>query len=101
LGSIFEFDPSGTGSITLKASFVGANGAFPNPALTPAGNGIFYGTTYSGGDYNAGTIYEFDPTPGAPVPGPLPLIGAAAAFGWSRRLRRQIQQVRALFPIGR
>jgi hypothetical protein len=26
----------------------------------------------------------------APVPGPLPLFGAAAAFGWSRRLRRRI-----------
>jgi hypothetical protein len=24
------------------------------------------------------------------VPGPLPLLGAAAAFGWSRRLRRRI-----------
>jgi hypothetical protein len=25
----------------------------------------------------------------APVPGPLPLAGAAAALGWSRRLRRR------------
>jgi hypothetical protein len=24
------------------------------------------------------------------VPGPLPLFGAAAAFGWSRRLRKRI-----------
>ena len=29
--------------------------------------------------------------PPAPVPGPLPLFGAAAAFGMSRRLRRRIQ----------
>jgi hypothetical protein len=28
--------------------------------------------------------------PGVTVPGPLPLLGAAAAFGWSRRLRRRI-----------
>jgi len=28
--------------------------------------------------------------PAAPVPGPLPLLGAGAAFGWSRRLRRRI-----------
>lgn len=27
----------------------------------------------------------------APVPGPLPLFGAAAAFGWSRRLRQRIR----------
>jgi hypothetical protein len=25
-----------------------------------------------------------------PVPGPLPLVGVAAAFGWSRTLRRRI-----------
>ncbi len=25
-----------------------------------------------------------------PVPGPLPLFGAAAAFGWSRRLRKRL-----------
>jgi MYXO-CTERM domain-containing protein len=25
------------------------------------------------------------------VPGPLPLVGAAAAFGWSRRLRGRIR----------
>ena len=31
------------------------------------------------------------PSPsGAAVPGPLPLFGAAAAFGWSRRLRKRI-----------
>jgi len=28
--------------------------------------------------------------PGATVPGPLPLLGAGAAFGWSRRLRKRI-----------
>ena len=28
--------------------------------------------------------------PSAAVPGPLPLFGAAAAFGWSRRLRKRI-----------
>lgn len=28
-----------------------------------------------------------------PVPGPLPLLGAASAFGWSRRLRRRAKSV--------
>lgn len=28
----------------------------------------------------------------APVPGPLPLFGAAAAFGWTRRLRSRVRQ---------
>jgi MYXO-CTERM domain-containing protein len=30
------------------------------------------------------------PTPPSEVPGPLPLFGAGAAFGWSRRMRRRI-----------
>jgi MYXO-CTERM domain-containing protein len=30
------------------------------------------------------------PTPTSGVPGPLPLLGVGAAFGWSRRLRKRI-----------
>ncbi|MFN7738781.1 MAG: hypothetical protein ACK5RA_00775 [Cyanobacteriota bacterium] len=30
-------------------------------------------------------------SPTAPVPGPLPHFGAAAAFGWSRQLRRRLK----------
>jgi hypothetical protein len=30
----------------------------------------------------------------APVPGPLPLFGAGAAFGWSRRLRSRIRPLK-------
>lgn len=33
-----------------------------------------------------------------PVPGPLPLLGAGAAFGWSRRLRHRIAQPLATPP---
>jgi len=33
----------------------------------------------------------FTPVSPASVPGPLPLFGAGAAFGWSRRLRRRIK----------
>ena len=101
-GAIFEFDPSGSGSITLKGSFDGANGSYPTAALTSAGNGKFYGTTQYGGYNDSGAIFEFDPgTNSAPAPAPLPLLGAGAAFGWSRKLRRRIQPVRPVFPIGR
>jgi uncharacterized repeat protein (TIGR03803 family) len=91
IGTIFEFDPSG-GGIILKSSFDGANGANPYAALTPAGNGKFYGTTSGGGVYSKGTIFEFNPVndPAPTVPGPLPLLGAGAAFGWSRKLRRRL-----------
>jgi hypothetical protein len=30
--------------------------------------------------------------PGTHAPGPLPLLGAGAAFGWSRRLRQRVRQ---------
>jgi MYXO-CTERM domain-containing protein len=33
--------------------------------------------------------------PGTEVPGPLPLLGAGAAFGWSRRLRQRVKQASA------
>ena len=32
----------------------------------------------------------FRPNLAEPVPGPLPLAGALASFGWSRRLRRRV-----------
>lgn len=34
--------------------------------------------------------------PAAPVPGPVPLIGVAAALGWSRRLRQRIVVARGI-----
>ena len=66
-GSIYEFDPSGNGSITLKASFDGANGSGPAGALVSGGNGLFYGTTTSGGSYGLGSIYAFDPSGGGSI----------------------------------
>ncbi len=70
---------------------------------TPASTTTFYGfisdslltdaTITLDVDYSvtAGTVIV-GTTASAPVaaPGPLPLFGAAAAFGWSRRLRRRL-----------
>jgi len=41
-----------------------------------------------------GTLYAFDTGVRNlnPVPGPLPVIGIGAAFGWSRQLRRRVAQ---------
>ena len=102
-GVIFEFDPSGSGAITLKGTFDPSNGADPYAALIPAGNGrTFYGSVYDGAYARSGAIFEFDPgADSVGTPSPLPLLGATAAFGWSRRLRRRIQAVRPMFPIGR
>jgi uncharacterized repeat protein (TIGR03803 family) len=65
-GSIFKFD-SATGSIALQHSFTGPNGSGPRAALTAAGNGIYYGTTYCGGPnlLCSGTIFQFDSATGS------------------------------------
>jgi len=103
-GTIFSFDAA-SGHITLQASVVPnySNGSFPSE-LTPAGNGLYFVTSPNGsGANNTGAIFAFDSgvRDSNPVPGPLPLMGAGAAFGWSRKLRRRIQQVRPVFPMGR
>lgn len=46
-------------------------------------------TTFGGGD---GIILSSTLSPVIDVPGPLPLFGAGAAFGWSRRLRRRVKK---------
>ena len=38
-----------------------------------------------------GTTYSITPGPASEVPGPLPILGAGAAFGFSRRLRHRIK----------
>lgn len=35
----------------------------------------------------------------AEVPGPLPIVGAGAAFGWSRRLRKRVGKASAATPV--
>lgn len=57
--------------------------------ITPADT-IAFGVSSSNFDLNQGFVQITGFT--ADVPGPLPLLGAAAAFGWSRRLRSRINQ---------
>jgi hypothetical protein len=55
-------------------------------------------STFAGNvDYWAQTLkVEPVPAPAPAAPGPLPFFGAATAFGWSRRIRKQIKQSQAL-----
>ena len=43
-------------------------------------------------DFNKPYWYWVVDAPGTHAPGPLPLLGAGAAFGWSRRLRQRVKQ---------
>ncbi|MFM7395112.1 MAG: SGNH/GDSL hydrolase family protein [Synechococcus sp.] len=69
----------GNGSATAQAAFLFWDGSHP----TTAGH-RFIGQRF----YQA--VFEVPE-----VPGPLPAAGAAAAFGWSRSLRRRLAQVAA------
>jgi len=53
---------------------------------------LWQGAGYTGTGVGADTSYKFAiASRFEPLPGPLPLFGAAAAFGFSRKLRTRIQ----------
>lgn len=74
-------------------------------AITPTTQWSSLLGTFTGTDGGFGTFNWTSPSLGGnllfprpssitfsvPVPGPLPILGAAAALGWSRRLRKRIQ----------
>jgi len=72
VGTIFTYTPGKNGSVGTVAtvhSFDDTEGEFPYAGLVLSTNGIFYGTTESGGLNNGqlngqGTIFEFDPSHG-------------------------------------
>jgi uncharacterized repeat protein (TIGR03803 family) len=60
-GVLFDYDPV-TNLYTKKFDFSDAiNGQTPQGGLMRASNGKLYGMTITGGVYNGGTLYEFDP----------------------------------------
>ncbi|MCT0230010.1 hypothetical protein KQ306_03920 [Synechococcus sp. CS-1324] len=80
--STFAIDPANAGSINSTATFNNrtlASLGFTTPGLI--GTWQVNGISGEAGQINLVV---------APVPGPLPLLGAAAAMGWSRRLRQRI-----------
>ena len=66
------------------------------------GNNNVFGVYADGGNIYAATggglsIAQQSDPPSA-VPGPLPLFGAASAFGFSRKLRRRLRAAATLSP---
>ena len=82
----FSIDPSYVDGASIAASAI-----FNNTSLTTLGfttPGLIASWQLVGVSGDDGRI---ELRVGTPVPGPLPLFGAAAAFGWSRTLRRRIR----------
>ncbi|HEY3900876.1 MAG TPA: choice-of-anchor tandem repeat GloVer-containing protein [Chthoniobacter sp.] len=68
-GTVFEINAS-TGVITMVADFAASpsgpnRGAYPYAALVSDGAGNFWGTTYQGGNYAAGTVFKVNASTGA------------------------------------
>jgi uncharacterized repeat protein (TIGR03803 family) len=58
-GTVFELiNSSGSYTENVLYSFAGGDGSFPYAGLTMDSSGNLYGTTYGGGAYNAGTVFE-------------------------------------------
>ncbi len=58
-GTIFEL-AAGSHAFSTIAAFNGTNGAQPTSALTIGPGGNLYGTTFNGGMYGKGTVFEVD-----------------------------------------
>jgi len=59
-GTLFEFNPTGNVFTVLKNFDYSSDGAYPLGSLIESG-GKFYGMTYQGGSFGAGTLFEYNP----------------------------------------
>jgi hypothetical protein len=84
----FDIDPAYVSNtpIVSSATFNGATLAGQGFTTT----GLIGTWTLNGTSESIQVIIVAPTPPGATVPSPLPLLGAGAAFGWSRRLRKRI-----------
>ncbi len=57
-GTVFEIDASGGEMILHDFAGGSADGAFPEAVLLLDSQGNIYGTTYEGGPFNKGTVFE-------------------------------------------
>ena len=94
------FDPFGyllNGAFTKLSNDIGGSNQSGSGSFSVLAGDVF-GFRQSSGDSTTGraltTISNFNGPSAASgpasVPGPLPLLGAGAAFGWSRQLRKRI-----------
>lgn len=67
VGTVFELTPSnGTWTESVLYNFKGStDGGFPSAGLTIDKNGNLFSTTYIGGTYSSGTVFQLTPSAGA------------------------------------
>ena len=81
IAPLFGWSATGPGGIVWLEAY-GHPAVFANPALS---TGSY---PYTVNEWAYASVVNL---PAVPVPGPLPLFGAAAAFGFSRKLRKRIK----------
>ena len=92
-GTVFEI-ANGSSAITTLASFDGTNGAYTFGGVTMNAAGNLFGTTYEGGAFNDGTVFEitkgsnavtsftsFDENEGSPGSGGVALDASGTLYG--------------------
>ncbi len=96
LGPLFAWELPG--GVVYMDAYCGPNNTFPCTAGSvysfgpqPPAGGNTYGNLLTSDSYSYAVATRVTPIP---APAPLPLLGAAAAFGCSRRLRKRIQLAR-------
>lgn len=62
-GTLYRLSQTSSGTWTKKIihNFCGTDGVVPDNHLTMDGSGVIYGTTLSGGAYDFGEIFSYDP----------------------------------------
>ncbi len=88
-GEVFSVPITG-GTPTVLYSFDGGDdGSDPRGGVVMDSSGNLYGTTYSGGESGAGTVFELSPVP-EPAGSSLIGLGACGVLVWRRRRWQQL-----------
>jgi uncharacterized repeat protein (TIGR03803 family) len=61
-GTVFELSPAGVEKVLYSFNRQGGDGNYPSSAVVFGKKGNIYGTTFYGGVYGQGTVFELSPT---------------------------------------